>query len=115
MAYKYFWARFISLRNVLFDLFLNVLSALIIDHVVYTGNTATRLLFTEVVYLSGRKKGQFYVSQKIKRLPSCQSPSCERNLQCMVIDDLQAQFKHLNQIAVGACCQSSFPSAGDYQ
>lgn len=33
----------------------------------------------------------------------------------MVMDDLQAQLKRINQIAVGACCQSSFPSAGDDQ
>lgn len=53
-----------------FDLFLNVLSALIIDHIVYIVNTATLLPFTEVVYLFGRKKGEFYICQKIKRLPS---------------------------------------------
>lgn len=62
-----------------------------------------------------RKKGEFYISQKTKRLPSCLSTSCKMNLHYMVIDDLQAQIKCLNQIAVGACCQSSSPSAGDDQ
>lgn len=85
-----------------------MLSALKIDHVVYIGNTATLLPFTEVVYLFGKKKGEFYLAQKIKRLPSCSSTSCERNLYFMVIDDFQAQFKCLNQIAVGLAVNHLF-------
>lgn len=56
----------------------------------------------------GKKKGEFYLAQKIKRLPSCSSTSCERNLHFMVIDDFQAQFKCLNQIAVGLAVNHLF-------